>query len=55
MRDLGQDDRGKAACAGRSRDGVLGKDGIFVRDAGVEERRRWDGGGGHIGDVVGGD
>lgn len=54
VRDLRQDDRGEAACAGCSRDGVLGKDSILVCDAGVEERRRWDGGGGHVGDVVGG-
>lgn len=52
--DLRQDDRGEAACAGCSRDGVLGQDGVFVCDAGVEERRRWDGGGGHVGDMVGG-
>lgn len=52
--DLRQDDRSQATCAGCSRDGVLGKDGIFVCDAGVEKRRRWDGGGSHVGDTVGG-
>jgi hypothetical protein len=31
---------------------VLGEDGVFVCDAGVEERRCWDGGGGHVGDEM---
>ena len=49
MGDLGQDDGGETAGARGGRDGMLGEDGVFVCDARVEQRRRWDGGGSHVG------